>query len=101
LVHPCALHSFPTRRSSDLIAVPPDFREPFECEPSRFADPRAQHDLVTEGGGSFVVDLVPQNDPADPLLRFLAGSFCGTRSTTKLDRKSTRLNSSHVAISYA
>jgi hypothetical protein len=29
-----------------------DFCEPFKCEPSGFADPRPQHDLITKGRGS-------------------------------------------------
>jgi len=57
-----------------------DFRESFEGEPSGFADPRAQQDSVTNGSGSFVVDLVPQNDPADVVLCFRAGNRLPMRS---------------------
>src|SRR5207248_9764696 len=73
--HPRDLHSFPTRRSSDLIAsefVDGDFRAFL-----------ARHELVAEvrpHPGAFVDKLVPRK---------------------KGDRKSTRLNSSHRTISYA
>src|SRR5437773_9404200 len=60
------LHSFPTRRSSDLDANP--------CEPSRTAKGQTES----------------ANEPE-----------AGRRSATGLDRKSTRLNSSHITISYA
>ena len=62
-----------------------DFRESFEGEPSGFADPRAQQDLVTKRRGSFVVDLVPQNDPADVVLCFRAGNRLPMRSGNILD----------------
>ena len=65
--------------------MPPDFRESLEGEPSGFADPSAQHDLVTNGGGSFVVDLVPQNDPADIFLRFQTGDGSPVCSGNFLD----------------
>src|SRR5207253_10302602 len=81
------LHSFPTRRSSDLLT-----------------------------GGSSNAGSTPSVKSASPLLastRFhplsstTAGNgscavrTCRTASNTAADRKSTRLNSSHVAISYA
>src|SRR5690625_6004588 len=74
--HPPAPHSFPTRRSSDLRPGPgglgvPRLIPPFPLPPRRGGHPRT---------GSTIY--------AQPLLR-------------KPDRKSTRLNSSHVAISYA
>src|SRR5690625_7237756 len=56
-----ALHSFPTRRSSDL-------------HPTRKTTPHTHHSN-------------------QPLIR--------ARASHRTDRKSTRLNSSHVAISYA
>src|SRR5439155_20266900 len=67
------LHSFPTRRSSDLFeranpAPPPG------TEPGR-PSPRMPAEVMAQAGGA-------------------AGA-------APVDRKSTRLNSSHVAISYA
>src|SRR5439155_12515992 len=87
--------SFPTRRSSDLgvapaVAVKDLFAR--ECDLHRAAcDHRelGRRDLVTEGI-AFSAEAAPvgTSDHAD----------AGRR---KLDRKSTRLNSSHVAIPYA
>src|SRR5439155_20035701 len=82
---PQALHSFPTRRSSDLAGQPPKdevveagvIRRCFEAQ--RPGGP-AQSDLRRFGGFDAQVRI------ADVECR---------------DRKSTRLNSSHVAISYA
>src|SRR5690625_5854629 len=43
-----------------------------------------------------------KNPSTDPDLQLLASEFPGmARICSRLDRKSTRLNSSHVAISYA
>src|SRR5207253_11117621 len=80
--HP-ALHSFPTRRSSDLLAVRSEVAaervELFVAAPDHLLDER----LILLGLGEGVLDL-------------------GARlAAERLDRKSTRLNSSHVAISYA
>src|SRR5690606_41669849 len=79
---PRDLHSFPTRRSSDLGA-----------DPDRLAE-------GSDGGGG-----------GHPLHRHVGGpqATAGARPRSRLagreirgrDRKSTRLNSSHVKISYA
>src|SRR5207253_7742251 len=93
------LRSFPTRRSSDLgeeelartakeieaaggraVAVPTDV-----------TDPSAVQNLVDRTVEAFgTVDVLVNNAGAAPFM-----------STLEQDRKSTRLNSSHVAISYA
>src|SRR5437868_13571701 len=65
-----ALHSFPTRRSSDLV---PDYR-----------------------GAAAVVFALDDADRRRPCLRAAAGAVAAREI-----RKSTRLNSSHVSISYA
>src|SRR5690625_7839776 len=70
------LHSFPTRRSSDL-----GFSE-------READLLKQHDFIP-------VRLGPR------ILRTETAALYVLASISYQDRKSTRLNSSHVAISYA
>src|SRR5207253_10158388 len=75
---PLALHPFPTRRSSDLQGV------------------------AAAAGGARL-----QRDDHEPDARLLLGVAARRRpggrrrSRGQQDRKSTRLNSSHVAISYA
>src|SRR5207249_6368524 len=101
LLHHRDLHSFPTRRSSDLIEVvhrgvtherdrEQDHQarptgsphEPFEELQDPFADWMPIHPAL-----DVRVDLVPDEEDDD--------------RANRLDRKSTRLNSSHVSISYA
>src|SRR5690606_41327948 len=81
-VHPL-LHSFPTRRSSDLSLSRTMPAFPPECGagPLERTGPRVNHIRSHERGGA-------RPTPAD------------TRRDVR-DRKSTRLNSSHVKISYA
>src|SRR5690606_40135314 len=93
LPHPRALHSFPTRRSSDLAAV----------GISRGLRSRQRHveDRVVreygERGEQQRARRRFQNRRSDAELGF---SFHFS-SLLSRDRKSTRLNSSHVKISYA
>src|SRR5690625_5526263 len=79
------LHSFPTRRSSDL--------PPVVC-------------LSAIKIIGFPLDgtcIVPYVTPSDSNSNFSASESAGPskRYPIRSDRKSTRLNSSHVAISYA
>src|SRR5207249_9977823 len=70
------LHSFPTRRSSDLtLAIGYNWR----------FQPALQE-----------IKRMLADDGRLGKLLHIEGNFCGPR-----DRKSTRLNSSHVSISYA
>src|SRR5690625_7524898 len=77
-----ALHSFPTRRSSDLsetpqnIATTPD-QTPHTCP----AWPSGEPNEISPSGSTSAIGSPMVNQSGD--------------------RKSTRLNSSHVAISYA
>src|SRR5690606_40756159 len=99
-VHP-DLDSFPTRRSSDLgfvsaqgknFAARP-IREPqFAVMPSRAFDqpPVTQSNLRPVHFGLL-----------ESLWRSLAADFTRAEKSGPSDRKSTRLNSSHVKISYA
>src|SRR5699024_11283647 len=96
LLHICScslLNSFPTRRSSDLLLL---F---IQGAPYAFVHPRlprSQHHprggapppFPGQSGGGVVLQPpgAPVGDPLPPLPR---------------DRKSTRLNTSHVSISYA
>src|SRR5690554_7175260 len=54
---------------------------------------------------SFQKGLIPDNDSdifqTESLIQFLAGNLQKKMSFYRQDRKSTRLNSSHVRISYA
>src|SRR5207253_10918669 len=82
-LHLRPLHSFPTRRSSDLPLVFP------RCHLSP--------PILARGKGS--LSSVLESPVLSPLTN------CDSRTEDNdpfpLDRKSTRLNSSHVAISYA
>lgn len=51
------------------VALAEHFDETLEGQPCRLADPGAQNNFVTEGGGRFVIDLVPQHDPANFIAR--------------------------------
>src|SRR5690606_41830164 len=90
-----SLHSFPTRRSSDLIAWPlsaGDHRT-WCRSPWRFTGARPAHpaDRRSRFGAPGYGEGVSEPDPA-------RGPAAIERPE---DRKSTRLNSSHVKISYA
>src|SRR5207253_9142951 len=92
------LHSFPTRRSSDLWSPRgPEsngaVRLQSEEERSR---PRCAGDLSREGGKRAVTRALPREAVIEH--QYIIGS---TLPFSNQDRKSTRLNSSHVAISYA
>src|SRR5690606_40445388 len=85
------LHSFPTRRSSDLL----DVRHDDEIEEHPLQPRRAHHDCDDQSKlPRHRVELARHPDPRRAFGEF--GSF-----ELLLDRKSTRLNSSHVKISYA
>src|SRR5207249_9817636 len=87
VAHP-DLHSFPTRRSSDLLTAHGEsLRARRECL-RRILPGLLRRSLDVGGGG-------PVGDP-----RFSRGRAAARRRQT-VDRKSTRLNSSHVSISYA
>src|SRR5690606_41913761 len=93
---PPALPSFPTRRSSDLY-----YRLAGEIGGAAGAQ------LVPRGGMASVVDALRQAAESAgatvltgaPVSRILVEH--GRATGVALDRKSTRLNSSHVKISYA
>src|SRR5438045_9670019 len=72
-----ALHSFPTRRSSDLGRCAAQSTRTRRCRPAP--------------------------DPSSARASGFGPSWCPTVQTAPLglDRKSTRLNSSHLGISYA
>src|SRR5207302_11178105 len=84
------LHSFPTRRSSDLSSwgLPTVTREPLGRRLPLSAAPTVDR-AAAEGGGPVW---------GEPGYR---RATAGRRGKETTDRKSTRLNSSHVKISYA
>src|SRR5207253_6949178 len=93
---PRDLHSFPTRRSSDLSAAPANNT----C--------RGQDHSTDVGAGDGGYCALPIDSPSHQLLRALRRrtkirrqDSAHTAFQEAQDRKSTRLNSSHVAISYA
>src|SRR5204862_5742430 len=93
--HPRLLPSFPTRRSSDLR------REPLRRLPGR-ARLRLRLGVLRRRRGRAVPRAAPGGarggtPPRGPPHGRRAGEEEGARG----DRKSTRLNSSHVEISYA
>src|SRR5207249_10541227 len=79
------LHSFPTRRSSDL-ARSADPTRVQQGEPGGRAHPHPRPDVA---------------DAAAAASRGSRGHPARPEDLGTLDRKSTRLNSSHVSISYA
>src|SRR5207253_9167865 len=97
--HTRHLHSFPTRRSSDLLAK--------ELKDAGFevTENVGGHGVVAvlkNGKGPTV--LVRADMDALPIVERTGLPYASkvrTRGPTGEDRKSTRLNSSHVAISYA
>src|SRR5699024_12277854 len=96
-----ALLSFPTRRSSDLDLV--HYIAPPFSEVPRFLNGLSTFETVTRGAEPLAraaviafgfVYIHPMRDGNGRLHRFLIND------SLIRDRKSTRLNSSHVSISY-
>src|SRR5690606_41669735 len=90
----CDLHSFPTRRSSDLwsefwLLDPLDGTKEFLHQRSEFT---INLSLVRSSLTTFAILAVPEQQLI---------YFCPEQGLPYKDRKSTRLNSSHVKISYA
>src|SRR5690606_41829653 len=93
-LNPRGLHSFPTRRSSDLsgLGAAAPLRSP--------AVSRALEGISKPAAGAGTPSALRQC-PTARSHRTLRGSLERQRRTRCSDRKSTRLNSSHVKISYA
>src|SRR5207249_9999247 len=90
------LHSFPTRRSSDLLGIR-------QSEVALFV---RRIELLRGPHVSFSRLEIPRERPVEGEIKAvyrLFGQNLGgpKRLLDRLDRKSTRLNSSHVSISYA
>src|SRR5207245_10875759 len=93
--NPRVLHSFPTRRSSDLTST----RGNRKTSAATSLPPSAtsSEERITHGNFQPDTHRGPGDDRWDHQLQRSAG--CHT--TDQVDRKSTRLNSSHGSISYA
>src|SRR5207248_10074073 len=87
---PLALHSFPTRRSSDLGTRTVDADAELDASPERDSPARAVEPQPVEPSAH-----PPQHHDA------VAPERHGQCAAAVEDRKSTRLNSSHRTISYA
>src|SRR5699024_11815443 len=92
---PTDLHSFPTRRSSDLTMSNTDAGNSPGGRPLKTIVPplRAMSSACPNAASWTAVT----NTPWDPPSVY----FCTAEQHLGKDRKSTRLNSSHVSISYA
>src|SRR5699024_11818541 len=85
-----ALPSFPTRRSSDLAGL--------SAGPSRTST-RSCGEPCFHCKKASVHRKTPTNSPVCAILK--KGRLSKRKQKAQKDRKSTRLNSSHVSISYA
>src|SRR5439155_25725891 len=92
--HPRYLHSFPTRRSSDLLALDV-FEGPQPGNRARRAGGRCADVLCK------ILRLQKVRPRTPGAARNAGKNHSALERVSQLDRKSTRLNSSHVAISYA
>src|SRR5207302_4853234 len=93
------LHSFPTRRSSDLKAVhTPEIRADYHD-----AIPLNRYGLEGEVAEAVFFLCSDRSSYVTGQILAVDGGFdaAGIGLPTLRDRKSTRLNSSHVKISYA
>src|SRR5439155_18199238 len=95
------LLSFPTRRSSDLTSPPAP--KPSESEVNRTNIENGFVAFPNDSGVVFRVQLGAYKEiPLDVAGKFIKIESWGINNyKDEKDRKSTRLNSSHVAISYA
>src|SRR5690606_39673539 len=91
--HHRELHSFPTRRSSDLWSRGLGVRR-ILCRPE-LADPLRRQPLREACAQQLTVPIAGETQ------RHHTAPDQGVGRSPGLDRKSTRLNSSHVKISYA
>src|SRR5207249_8423448 len=97
----CDLHSFPTRRSSDLAFAidrsgDPGIRKLASTRLARIGNPRDDGAIArAKVDEASLTDVDHAVEPVEILDLHHRGNDAAER-----DRKSTRLNSSHVSISY-
>src|SRR5207253_7635070 len=95
--HPHDPHSLPTRRSSDLSAEIKDLVASLDDVGGQLSLQYRARELAPEGVPAPVFAVLRLQELL--VVHPIAGDEVSCKSA--LDRKSTRLNSSHVAISYA
>src|SRR5207302_10054716 len=93
------LRSFPTRRSSDLSALEPSRLRARRIRPLSFNWKTASR--VSSGVALGVNEVRTERWQAYWTMVCKSGRLSGSPPVSTKDRKSTRLNSSHVKISYA
>src|SRR5690606_41979591 len=96
--HYLDVHTLPTRRSSDLQTMPERLQSLVDDGENAEVVLVFQREVV--GLPAEVIDQI-RNSPMFDELTKLAQSIVYDSTLTREDRKSTRLNSSHVKISYA
>src|SRR5690606_41348678 len=94
-VTPRALHPFPTRRSSDLLA------KASHRHVQRTRNRRRRERQLIDFRAQFLQSLLVFDAEAMLLVDDQEPQTVELDAALKQDRKSTRLNSSHVKISYA
>src|SRR5206468_7491165 len=99
-VVPCALLSFPTRRSSDLPQISVAALVAILLVLAVF-DSSTNHAQMRREGHPLASDLFAATTRNVLLRNELEWKFGGKPNFHSRDRKSTRLNSSHDQISYA
>src|SRR5207253_11244037 len=94
-------HSFPTRRSSDLTEARARRKQAERAAPPAQLEPRYA-DIVVDANNGAVLHATNADALRHPasLTKVMTLYLLFERLTLVRDRKSTRLNSSHVAISY-
>src|SRR5207253_5781147 len=94
---PHNLHSLPTRRSSDLEDRKPEIRnDNLNRSVEELELSVRSYNCLKNANIQTIGELVQKSEN-----EMLKTKNFGRKSLNEIDRKSTRLNSSHVAISYA
>src|SRR5699024_12405122 len=95
----CLFHSFPTRRSSDLEVITTKAYDALNDNADHFVIRLVKVEVKPEDAEKFAHEVKKEmttSMAAEPGMEIMMSGV-----NKKKDRKSTRLNSSHVSISYA